>query len=60
MFFYAKLKTPLPQREWMAYLRWPNKRDLKYYDRPFEYEGFIDESEAEMRFVEDHRIRMES
>jgi len=32
----------------MAYLRWPNKRDLKYYDRPFEYEGFIDESEAEI------------
>ncbi len=31
----------------MAYMRWPSKKDSKYYDRPFEYEGFSEE-EAEI------------
>lgn len=27
----------------MAYMRWPSKENLEYYDRPFEYEGFSEE-----------------
>ena len=51
-FFIARLKNPLPQGEWMSYMRWPNKKDLKYYDRPFGYEGFPKESEAEIAIWE--------
>ena len=47
-FFIARLKYSLPQGEWMAYMRWPDKKDLRYYDRPFEYEGFPEEGEAEI------------
>lgn len=46
-FFIAELKRPLQGENWMAYMRWPNKEDLRYYDRPFEYEGFPEEGEAE-------------
>ena len=47
-FFIARLKNSLPQGEWMSYMRWPNKRDFKYYDLPLVGEGFSDEGEAEI------------
>jgi len=50
-FFVAKLRSPLPRGEWMAYMRWPSKEDLKYYDRPFD-EEFSDRGEAEIAIWE--------
>ena len=52
-FFVAKLRSPLPEGDWMAYMRWPSKKDSKYYDIPFEYEGF---SEEEAEIAVDERV----
>jgi len=46
-FFIGHLKNPLNEREWMAYLRRPDKDSLDYLDVPFDYDGFREQGDAD-------------
>jgi len=46
-FFVGRLEKPLPNGEFMAYLRRPNKTEGCLLDVPFDYDGFRESANAE-------------